>query len=50
MLTCVLAQEFCLITTTERFLPSLVVGVRSADKFKTVALQVMSDALSASLS
>jgi len=31
--------EFCLITTTERFLPSLVVGVRSADKFKTVALQ-----------
>lgn len=30
--------EFCLITTTERFLDSLVVGVRSADKFKTVAL------------
>lgn len=31
--------EFCLITTTETFLPSLVVGVRSADKFKTAALQ-----------
>jgi hypothetical protein len=30
--------EFALITTTERFLQSLVVGVRSADKFKTVAL------------
>lgn len=30
--------EFGLITTTERFLQSLVVGVRSADKFKTVAL------------
>mmetsp|Transcript_13470 Transcript_13470/g.32941 ORF Transcript_13470/g.32941 Transcript_13470/m.32941 type:complete len:428 (+) Transcript_13470:355-1638(+) len=31
--------EFCLITTTETFLPSLMVGVRSADKFKTAALQ-----------
>ena len=30
--------DFALITTTERFLQSLVVGVRSADKFKTVAL------------
>uniref|UniRef100_A0A6U5CU96 LNS2/PITP domain-containing protein n=1 Tax=Hemiselmis andersenii TaxID=464988 RepID=A0A6U5CU96_HEMAN len=31
--------EFCLITTTETFLPSLIVGVRGADKFKTAALQ-----------
>eukprot|EP00292_Cryptomonas_paramecium_P001288 CAMPEP_0113678140 /NCGR_PEP_ID=MMETSP0038_2-20120614/9740_1 /TAXON_ID=2898 /ORGANISM="Cryptomonas paramecium" /LENGTH=553 /DNA_ID=CAMNT_0000595661 /DNA_START=266 /DNA_END=1928 /DNA_ORIENTATION=- /assembly_acc=CAM_ASM_000170 len=30
---------FALLTTTERFIPSLMVGVRSADKFKTAALQ-----------